>query len=70
MDVFAIIALVTKGLTIAQALIDAGKSAAPAINALLEAVGGKKVPTTEELDRCEVVLDALIDEFNLELPAE
>lgn len=68
MDPAAIIALITKGLTIAQALIDAGESAAPAIEALLKGFGGKTAVTQADLDKTEAALDKLLDEFEIELP--
>jgi len=70
MDPLTIIALVSKGITIAQALIDAGQSAAPAISALVALVSGHKAGTLtqDELDKSEALLDSLVADFNLELP--
>lgn len=72
MDIAAILALVTKGVMVASALIDAGKNAGPAIKALMKLIGGNrdKPPTQAEMDATEAVLDALIDEFNVEIPPE
>lgn len=68
MDALAIIALVSKGITIISALVEAGQNAWPAIYALKQTFVGKVVVTKDDLDRCEAVLDALIDEFNSDLP--
>ncbi len=70
MDPITIIALIGKGLTIAQALIDAGQSAAPAISSLVALVTGAKAGTVTQadLDKSEALLDSLVADFNLELP--
>lgn len=71
MDIAAILALVEKGVTIISALIEAGQTATPAIVALKDLVTGarKGTVTDAELDKTEAILDGLIDDFNLELPA-
>jgi hypothetical protein len=68
MDVAAILALVTKGISIANALIMAGQSAAPAFAALQNLFKGKATITQADMDSTDAVLDALLDDFNLELP--
>jgi hypothetical protein len=68
MDVAAILALVTKGISIANALITAGQSAAPAFAALQNLFKGKATITQADMDSTDAVLDALLDDFNLELP--
>ena len=68
MDVTAILALVTKGISIANALITAGQSAAPAFAALQNLFKGKATITQSDMDSTDAVLDALLDDFNLELP--
>ena len=68
MDVAAILALVTKGISIANALITAGQSAAPAFAALQNLFKGKATITQADMDSTDAVLDALLDNFNLELP--
>lgn len=65
-----VFALIVRGLTIAEALIEAGQTAGPAIKALVEiakkAESGEKV-TDVDLANTEAVLDQLIEEFNLEV---
>ena len=70
MDAAAILALVTQGISIASALIAAGQSAAPAWTALQNLFNRTGTITQADLDKTEAVLDALIDEFDLELPPE
>lgn len=70
MDTAAIIALFGKGISVISALIQAGEDATPAIQALMKVFGGGKTSVTQaELDQTEAVLDALIDDFDVELPA-
>lgn len=66
MDPIAIISLVERGLTIAMALYQAGKSAQPAIEALYKLVTkNKEEPVTEEdIAATEALLDKLIADFN------
>jgi hypothetical protein len=70
MDPITIIALVGKGLVIADALISAGQSAAPAITSLISLVSGTKAGTITQadLDKSEALLDSLVADFNLDLP--
>lgn len=70
MDIVAILALVEKGMTIIGALVEAGKSAAPAIDAIKNLVSGAQSGTVSDadLDACEAQLDQMIDDFNLDIP--
>jgi hypothetical protein len=68
MDVAAILALVTKGVNVASALITAGQSAAPAFAALQNLFKGKATITPADIVATDETLDALLDDFNLELP--
>lgn len=70
MEAAAILALVTKGILIAQALIEAGETAAPAIAAIYNVVTKDNADVTDaDLAVAEAVLDAQIAEFNLEIDA-
>jgi hypothetical protein len=62
----ATIELIFKGISIAQALITAGMSAAPAIATLVRVAKGAQdgTITQADLDAHEADLDALIDDFN------
>jgi hypothetical protein len=70
MDVMAVLAIVNKVILVANTLIQAGQSAEPAITALINfAKGIKKGPITpEEIAKTDAILDALISQFNEELP--
>lgn len=70
MEIAAILALVLKGVSVVTALIEAGKSAAPALIAIKDLVTGaqKGDVTQAQLDQTEAVLDSLIADFNEELP--
>ena len=70
MEAAAILALVEKGVTIATALIAAGQSAAPAYQAIVNLFNRETPIAQADLDKTEAVLDALIDQFNVELPPE
>lgn len=61
--------LIQKGLTIAEALLEAGTVALPAIEAVKNIVSGaqKGEVTDEELTRVEGILDGMITEFNIEM---
>ena len=66
MDAVAIIGLVEKGLTVASMLIDAGKSAGPAVKALLPLVTSAQTGqvTEAQIAETEAILDAQMAEFN------
>lgn len=70
MDIIAILALIEKGITIAQALLAAGQSAVPAFEALKNLITGAKngTVTDDQLNETETLLDQLISDFNLDLP--
>lgn len=69
MDIIAILGLVAKGLTVAQALYEAGQQAAPAIVALKNLVTGAQngTVTNDELEKTEALLDKMIEDFNLDI---
>lgn len=69
MDYVAIFALIAKGLTVAQALYEAGESALPAIEAISGVVTGAQAGTVtdDQLTQTEALLDQMISDFNLEI---
>lgn len=72
MDIAAIFLLIEKGLTVANTLIEAGQSAAPAIETLKNLVTGAKQGTVTDADltATEALLDAQIADFNTDLPPD
>lgn len=64
MNVALIIGLVEKGLNVAQVLIEAGRDAKPAFDALKNLFSEKKEITDADLGATEKVLDELLAEFN------
>ncbi len=71
MEFVAILALITKGLTIANALMVAGENAKPILTkviALIRKSFSGQAVTQVDLDELEAFLDAQIDEFNVDLP--
>ena len=70
MNAAAIFDLVQKGLLVIGALISAGVSATPAIEALAKLVSGaqKETVTDADLAQTEALLDSLLDEFNVDVP--
>lgn len=66
MDIAAIMALIVKGLGIVETLVEAGESAAPAIEALIGVATGAQngTITDEQLATAEATLDKQIDDFN------
>jgi hypothetical protein len=72
MDYAAIIELIGKGLTVIEALIEAGQAAAPAIQAIRNLVSGTEsgTVTDDDLAQTEALLDQMIADFNLDLPPE
>lgn len=66
MNALAIFALIEKGITVAQVLIEAGRSAAPAFEALKNLISGAKrgEVTEEDITKTEAQLDSMISEFN------
>lgn len=71
MDVASILALVAKGVTVITALVEAKQPIETAVQAVqnIIAKGRGGTVTDQDLDQTEAVLDAQIDEFNLDLPA-
>ena len=69
MDVMAILALVQKGLSIVEAIYEAGKDAAPAIIALKDLITGAQndTITDEQIAGIEALLDQMISDFNLDI---
>lgn len=68
MDYVQIMALIAKGLTVVEALYEAGRSAGPAIQALKNLTGEE--PTPEQIADTEALLDSLIAEFNIPITDE
>lgn len=71
MNYAAVFELIAKGLSVAEALLEAGAQAMPAIKAVQSLVDGSRQGgevTQTELDEVEITLDEMIDEFNLKLP--
>lgn len=66
MMILTVIGLITKGVSVAKMLIEAGKDAMPAIKVIKDLVTGAESGkiTDEELAANEATLDAMIDEFN------
>lgn len=71
MDITAVLDLVSKGISVATALISAAQDAAPALQAISKVVSGAQAGTVTQadLDATESVLDGMISDFNLDLPA-
>jgi hypothetical protein len=69
MDYLAILALVQKGITVAQALMEVSKDASPALTAIKNMLSGlpENDITDEQMLAVEELLDAQIAEFNLEI---
>lgn len=69
MDMFAILDLINKGITIVEALVKAGKDAAPAFERLKTVIIGARdgTITDEELEELETLLDQMIEDFNVPL---
>ena len=69
MNVAEVMALAVKGVQIIQVLIETGKDAMPAIEALKNVFSKQPSEVTnEELLQTEAVLDSLLAEFNEPLP--
>jgi hypothetical protein len=66
MDPITIIALIGKGLTVAEALMSAGQSAAPAIKVMWNLITGSQngTLTDQQLTDEEATLDGMIADFN------
>lgn len=70
MDTAAILALVLKGISIAEAVWDNRDLALGAIQSVRNIIEKKETVTKEELDAVEAQLDGMLDEFNSDLPEE
>ena len=70
MNIVAILALIAKGISVAEALYAAGKEAGPALKVIKDLVTGAQNGnvTQAELDQTETLLDSLISDFNTDLP--
>lgn len=66
MDVVAIMGLIIKGLGVVETLVEAGKSAAPAIKVLVGVATNAQhgTVTEDELATAETLLDKQIEDFN------
>lgn len=69
MDIAAILALVTKGISIAEQVWSNRDLAFKAL-AALKNITSNPSPTQADIDETERDLDALLDEFNAPLPPE
>ncbi len=69
MNSSAFLDLLQKGITTVGVLIEAGQSAAPALEALANLISGAKAGsvTAEQLAATEALLDRLIAEFNADI---
>ena len=70
MDFAAILDILNKAQQVASVLIEAGKSAAPAWDAVKNLFQDKETITPADIDAADKVLDDLLEEFNAELPPE
>lgn len=70
MNLEAILGVVTKGLTVAGSLIEAGMEAQPTIAKLIEVTSKGTSVTQEELDALEKDLDAKLAELEAPLPEQ
>lgn len=66
MDIMSIFAMIAKGVSVAEMLLQAGKDVVPAIQVIKNLVTGAQEGgiTQTDLDTSEAQLDALINEFN------
>ena len=69
MNPAAILALVTKGLSVAETVWENRDLAFEAINSIKNILSNK-APTQQDIDATEADLDALLAEFNAPLPPE
>lgn len=69
MNALAIFALIEKGITVAEVLLKAGQSAAPAFEALKNLLTGAKSGTVsdDEIAKTEALLDSQLAEFNQDI---
>lgn len=66
MNIVSVLALIEKGISVAELLIAAGKSAAPAFSVLKDLVTGaqNKTVSDAQLTATEAALDQLLADFN------
>ena len=66
MDIMAILALVSKGLSVISTLEQVGQTVAPAVKVIADLVSGAQegTVTAEQLAATEALLDKLISDFN------
>jgi hypothetical protein len=69
MDATAILALVTKGISVAETVWENRELALQAINAVKN-ITSKDAPTADDVASTESDLDGLLAEFNAPLPPE
>lgn len=72
MDIAAILLLITKGISVAEALLAAGQTAAPAFEAIKNLITGAQTGTVSDADLAatEAQLDSLIADFNTPIANE
>lgn len=70
MDTAAILAIVTKGLSIAEAVWENRDLAFKAIESVKKILNRGSEVTQADIDATEADLDALLTEFNADLPPE
>jgi hypothetical protein len=70
MDTLAILALVQKGLTVAEAVWENRDLVQTIFTSLKNIVDNHKTVTKTELEAVEADLDAMLDEFNANLPED
>lgn len=72
MNIMAILALISKGITVVEIGLQLGKEVAPAIDALKNLVTGAQQGdvSEENIAATEELLDKLMADFNAELPPE
>lgn len=70
MDPLTILAIVSKGLSVAETLWENRDLALSAIQSVKNIVENKDTVTADDLTEVEVNLDAMLDKFNSPLPPE
>jgi len=70
MDFAKILDLINKAEQVASALIAAGQNAAPAWQAIKDLFKAKDTITQADMDAADATLDAMLADFNTELPPE
>lgn len=68
MDIGAALAVASKGISLLNQVLEAGKDVAPVIRDLNNVFGGENEPTDAQISELEDRLDAQLDEFNSDLP--